>query len=151
MSNFSSPFMAKSPLDKRVDGIVNSSLQTGMLVPPDGSKLQRAIDDGNLKNLSTKERRQAQREYNKSVRKYNRENDTNLSRLKRYKSPGKMEQEIDEDARADANKGYTQWRNDTMKATGKPVPDSEESLKKFKNWKAAQEANKKENDTIKKG
>ncbi len=135
MSNFSSPFMAKSPLGKKPELI---KPKTGMLVPPDGSKLQKAIDNSNV-DLSNKEIRQANREYKKTVRKYNRKNNTSLA--------PKMEQEIDEDARADANKGFTQWRHDTAKATGKPVPDSEESLKKFKKWKAAQEANKNEKDS----
>jgi len=148
MTKFSSPFMAKSPLGKKPKLI---KPETGMLVPPDGSKLQQAIHNDNM-DLSNKEIRQANREYKKTVREYNKENNTNYSlKPKRKKNPIKMEQEVDPDARADANPGYTQWRFDTAKATKKPVPDSEESLKRFKKWKAAQEANKKENDTIKKG
>ena len=114
--------------------------RTGMLVPRDGTKLQKAIDSDNT-NLSNKEVREANREYKKSVRKYNRKNDTSLA--------PKMEQEVDEDAKADANPGYTQWRYDTAKATKKEVPDNEKSLARFKKFKAAKKANKKEIDNPK--
>ena len=125
--------------------------ETGMLVPRDGTKLQKAIHSDH-DNLSDKEIREANREYKKSVRKYNRKNDTNLAKKPPKKDTSlapKMEQEVDEDARADANPGYTQWRYDTRKATKKEVPDDEKSLKKFKKWKAAKKANKKEIDNPK--
>ena len=59
------------------------SLRAGMLVPESGSKLQKAIDNDNVGGvdgggLSNREVRQANREYKRSVRKYNRKNDTNL-------------------------------------------------------------------------
>jgi len=69
--------------------------ETGMLVPRDGTKLQKAIHSDH-DNLSNKEIREANREYKKSVRKYNRKNDTNLAKKPPKKDTSlapKMEQE----------------------------------------------------------